>query len=50
MKTEAVFTKTEMNNEWYFNVLLSYPLGIHHTHSTEFSIGRSTFETPMLYY
>ena len=30
IKTEAIFTKTEMNNEWKINFLQNSPLGMQH--------------------
>ena len=38
IETEAVFTKTEMNNDWNLIVTVSIKL----------SIGQSKFETPLL--
>ena len=43
IETEAVFTKTEMSNEW--NNFLQYkPVGIKHTSSSNLHTGRSTPE------
>ena len=32
IKTEVVFTKTKMNNEWNIYLLLNSTFGIHHAH------------------
>ena len=45
---EAVFTKTKINNEWNVDFFLNSRLGIQQTCSNEFSISRSTSETPIL--
>ena len=39
IKTEAIFTKTEMSNEWSINFLQISLLDIQHTYSSKFSIG-----------
>ena len=48
IKIEAVFTKTEMKNEWTINFLQNSPLNIQHTYTSEFSISHRTSETPFL--
>ena len=45
MKTEAIFTNTEMNYEWRVNSLQNGSLDNQPTYSTEFSIGWSTSES-----
>ena len=48
IETEAVFTKTEMNNEWNINFRQNTDIGRHLTYFTVFSINRSTSETHFL--
>ena len=44
IKSETVFNKIEIGNEWNINFPQYSPLDIQHTFSSEFSIGWSTFE------
>ena len=48
IETEAVFIKSEMNNEWNINFLQNSSPGTQHTYSSEFSIGWNTSKTPLL--
>ena len=45
IKNETLFSKKGMNNEWNINFLQNSPLGIQHTHFSEFSIGQNVFQT-----
>ena len=42
---EAVFSKTDMNNEWNISFLQNSPLGIQHTYSSECPIGQNSSKT-----
>ena len=48
IETEDLNTRTRMNNEWNIYFFKITPLGIKHAYSSEFSIGQSTFENPLL--
>ena len=48
IKTEAVFIKTEIDNEWNVNFLQSSLCGIQHIYSGQFSTGQNISETPRL--
>ena len=48
INTEAVFINTEKDNERCINLLQNIPVGIQHNYSSEYSIGWSTSETPLL--
>ena len=48
IETVVIFTKTEMKKFWNINFLLNSPIVIQNTYSSEFSIGWSTTETPLL--
>ena len=48
IKTEAVFTMTEIKNERNIDFLQHSLLGIQYTNSIKFSIGRSNSEIPLL--
>ena len=41
-KSDAIFPKIEMNNEWKINFKQNNPLGIQNAYSTEFFMGQST--------
>ena len=48
IKTEAIFTKIEMNNEWNVNFLQNTYVGMQYTYSSGFLICRSISEIPLL--
>ena len=48
VETEAVLSKTQMNNEWNINFLQNRSFGIQYTYSSEFSVGQKTSETQLL--
>ena len=45
IETEAIFTKTEMDNEWNVKFLQNSFLGIQDTNSREISIAQNTNKT-----
>ena len=49
IETEAVFDKTEINDEWNINFLQNSTPSIQHIHFSEFIIDWSTFETFLFY-
>ena len=49
IKTEALFTKIEMNNEWNVKFLKNCPFGIQYIYSIEFSFRGSTSESFLSY-
>ena len=48
IQTEAVFTNTEMNNEWNINFFQNSPLGIQQNYSSNFSTTWSTQRISLL--
>ena len=47
IETDAVFSKTEMNNEWKVNFLQNTELGIQYTYSSKSYISHYTSKTSL---